>query len=54
MTELDRRIELEALITEREAMVAENTQHQDHQPYGELSFFKLADKMRELKKEPHD
>jgi hypothetical protein len=51
MTELDRRIELEALITEREGMRAENAQHQDSQPYGELSFFQLADKMRKLKEE---
>jgi hypothetical protein len=54
MTELDRRIELEALITEREGMIAENAQHQDSQPYGELSFFQLADKMMKLKEEPHD
>jgi len=52
MTELDRRIELEALITEREGMVAENAQHQDSQPYGELSFFQLADKMRSLRAKP--
>ena len=45
------RIELEALITEREGMVAENQRRMsfnDAQAYSEGAFFELADKMRVL------
>jgi len=54
VTELDRRIELEALITEREAMIAFNTSSPDNSNYGADLFFEIADKMRKLKEEPHD
>ena len=48
MTELDRRIELEALITEREAMIAFNTSSPGNSNYGADLFFEIADKMRKL------
>lgn len=50
---MDRRIELEALITEREGMIAENRFNESigrSINYGDDSFFVLADKMRSLQK----
>ena len=52
---MDKNILLEALITEREGMLAENVQRLDHGynlAYGEEAFQKLADQMRELASEP--
>ncbi len=46
-----KRIELEALITEREAYIAENKQREMlgySLAYGPECFFELAEKMREL------
>jgi hypothetical protein len=54
MTELDRRIELEALITEREGMVAGNYQDCNGAAHDESEFVKLAGQMRKLKEEVHD
>jgi hypothetical protein len=51
---MNKRIELEALITEREGMLAENTHRLDcgHSiAYGDEHFQTLADKMRKLEEE---
>ena len=51
MKELEIRIQLEALITEREGMIAENQICKitdDYYPYDEDEFLKLANKIREL------
>ena len=48
----DRVIELQALITEREAMLALNIERENHGyslAYGEEAFQELADKIRALK-----
>lgn len=50
--ELKTRIELEALITEREGMLALNKERESHGyalGYGEAAFLKLANEMRKLK-----
>jgi hypothetical protein len=52
MSDLEKQIELHALITEREGMIAENLFSQSVDrgvQYGESAFFTLADKMRALK-----
>ena len=44
-------IQLQALITEREGMIAENMRRERHQEamaYDDLSFVQLAEKMRAL------
>ena len=51
MTELDKAIELQALITEREGMIAENNwriQLEQSLAYTEDSFIILAEKIRKL------
>jgi hypothetical protein len=54
MTELDRRIELEALVAEGEGLKAENKRAQfygDRPTYGEADFILLAERIRKLKEE---
>ena len=51
MKEIEIKIELEVLITEREGMIAENQickTTDDYYPYDEDEFLKLANKIREL------
>jgi hypothetical protein len=53
MDDMEKRIRLEAMITEREAMMAMNAQRErnnDSQAYGEDAFFRLSDRMMELLK----
>lgn len=44
----EQRIELEALITEREGMVADNRQHRDEEPHSIRAFMELAGRIRAL------
>lgn len=51
MSDLNRRIQLEALITEREAMIAENEFRKEvnqSQAYSEDCFLILAEKIKKL------
>ena len=51
MTLFEIKIELEALITEREGMIAENQicyNNNNYCPYGEEHFQRIVDKIRDL------
>ena len=54
---MDKKIELEALITEREAYIAENQLREiggNSPAFGADHFFELAERMRALNKPPNE